>query len=163
MATPTPRPISPAERRARQNRVVRLARELGFVGRVEYRHVHSRSGGAQYGQAARAADDLLTIYAEAFERDADPADFSLAAIIAHERGHQLLFRHPRLANRVSGQVSIAGEEILASLVGAVISADLNDRRMLAAKAAAELLSLGVSREHAARQIEQLWPLLRAIL
>src|SRR5438105_3145865 len=129
MPTSSPRALTPTELRARRSRVLRLAREIGFVGRVQYQHVYSRSGGAQYGQAARAADDLLTVYAEAFERDVDPADFSLTAILAHERGHQLLARHPRLANRVPGKVSIAGEEILASLVGAVISVDLNDRRM----------------------------------
>src|SRR5439155_24611183 len=66
------------------------------------------------------------IYAEAFERDADPEDFSLAAMIAHERGHQILARHPRIAKRVAG-VSEASEEILASLVGAMICQDDTDR------------------------------------
>lgn len=72
------------------------------MGRVEYRHVYSQTGGAQYGRGTTAADDLLTVYAEAFERDADPEDFSLGAILAHERGHQLLARHPRIAKRVRG-------------------------------------------------------------
>lgn len=57
-----------------------MARALGFVGRVEYRHVYSASGGAQYGHGAEVESDLLTVYAEAFDRDADPEDFSLSAI-----------------------------------------------------------------------------------
>jgi hypothetical protein len=51
---------------------------------VEYRHVYSQTGGAQYGRGNTPEEDLLTVYAEAFERDADPQDFSLEAMIAHE-------------------------------------------------------------------------------
>jgi hypothetical protein len=69
------RPISAAERLARQRRVSRVAHRLGFVGRVEYRHVQSQAGGAQYGRAATPEQDLLTVYADAFARDADPDDF----------------------------------------------------------------------------------------
>src|SRR5436309_10639312 len=105
MATPEPRPLSAGQRRARRRRVARLARAFGFVGRVEYRHVFSQTGGAQYGRGSTAEEDLLTVYAEAFERDADPEDFSLEAILAHERGHQLLVRHPRIAQRVAGRLS----------------------------------------------------------
>src|SRR3954452_16243970 len=107
MVPPSPRPSTPAERRARRRRVARLARELGFIGRVEYRHVYSQTGGAQYGRGSVAEEDLLTVYAEAFERDDDPADFSLEAIVAHERGHQLLARHQRIATRVAGRISLA--------------------------------------------------------
>ena len=89
MASPSPQPIGPAEARRRRSVARRSARALGFVGQVEYRHVYSQSGGAQYGGGAGAGTDLLTVYAEAFDRDADPDDFSLSAIIAHERGHQL--------------------------------------------------------------------------
>jgi hypothetical protein len=83
----SPRPLTPLEQRSRRRRIGRIARELRFVGRVEYRHVYSQTGGAQYGVASTTEDDLLTVYAEAFERDADPQDFSLEAILAHERGH----------------------------------------------------------------------------
>src|SRR6478736_5587006 len=76
----------PAQRRARRNRVARIANVLGFVGRVEYRHVYSQTGGAQYGRGSTPEADLLTVYAEAFERDADSEDFSLEAMIAHECG-----------------------------------------------------------------------------
>jgi hypothetical protein len=109
-----------------------MAKDFGFVGNVEYRHVYSQTGGAQYGRGSTPANDLLTVYAEAFERDADPEDFSLAAMIAHECGHQILARHPRIARRVAG-VSEASEEILASLLGAMICNDDADRVLLFAK------------------------------
>ena len=120
MANPSPRPLTLAERRARYRHVVRHGRDLGFVGRVEYRHVYSQTGGAQYGRGSTANEDLLTVYAEAFERDADPEDFSLEAILAHERGHQL--SGSTSANRQARRgASISGgsEEILASLLGAM--------------------------------------------
>src|SRR4051812_16314895 len=119
MAPPSPGPIPPAEARRRRARVLRVARAVGFVGRVEYRHVYSQSGGAQYARGAGEGRDLLTVYAEAFDRDANPDDFSLAAIVAHERGHQLLARHPRLARHFAG-ATLAAEEVLASLLGALV-------------------------------------------
>jgi hypothetical protein len=162
MANLEPRHLTAAERRARRSRVARLARGLGFIGRIEYRHVYSQTGGAQYGRGRTADQDLLTVYAEAFERDADPEDFSLAAMIAHERGHQILARHPRIAKRVAG-VSEASEEILASLVGAMICPDDADRDSLIAKATVELLDRGQSAEAANRQLQELWDLLEALL
>jgi hypothetical protein len=163
MATPSPEPITAAELRARRSRVARLARTLGFVGRVEYRHVFSQTGGAQYGRGSTADDDLLTVYAEAFERDADPEDFSLVAILAHERGHQLLARHPRIAKRVAGRISAAGEEILASILGAQLCAAEADRDALTAKATVELLDRGEDLEVATRRIQELWELFEALL
>src|SRR5436190_13487844 len=141
MASPSPGSLTPAERRARRNRAARIARRLGFIGSVEYRHVYSQTGGAQYGRGNTAEEDLLTVYAEAFERDADPDDFSLEAMIAHECGHQILARHPRIANRVAG-ISEASEEILASLLGAMICDLEADRVSLFAKAGAELIDRG---------------------
>jgi len=132
------------------------------VGRVEYRHVYSQTGGAPYARGSTAAEDLLTVYAEAFERDADPDDFSLEAIVAHERGHQLLARHPRIAKRVAG-VSEASEEILASLLGAMICTADTERVTLLAKATAELLDRGQSAVAASRQLQELWDLLEALL
>jgi hypothetical protein len=135
---------------------------MRFVGNVEYRHVYSRTGGAQYGRGNTAEEDLLTVFAEAFERDADPEDFSLEAMIAHECGHQILARHPRIAKRVAG-ISEASEEILASLLGAMICDADADRDTLFAKAAAELLDRGRSAESANRQLQELWVLLEALL
>ena len=124
--------------------------------------MYSQTGGAQYGRGSAAEEDLLTVYAEAFERDADPEDFSLAAMIAHECGHQILARHPRIAKRVAG-LSAASEEILASLLGAMLCHDDTDRVTLLAKAAAELLDRGQSAEAANRQLQELWDLLEALL
>jgi hypothetical protein len=83
-------------------------------------------------------------------------------MIAHERGHQLLARHPRIAKRVAG-ISEASEEILASLLGAMICDSDADRVALFAKAVAELLDHGQSVESANRQLQQLWDVLEALL
>ena len=139
-----------------------MARTVGFVGRVEYRHVYSQSGGAQYGCGAGAGSDLLAVYAEAFDRDADPDDFSLRAIIAHERGHQLLARHTRLADRLAG-VSLAAEEVLASLLGALTLGPGQDRDALVAKATVEVLVGGKAADDAVRLIGDLWELLGGLL
>jgi hypothetical protein len=155
--------LTPAERRARRDHIARLARGFGYVGRIEYRHIYSRTGGAQYGQGSSAEEDLLTVYAEAFERDANPADFSLAAILAHERDHQLLVRHPRLANRVTDRMSAASEEILASLLGAIPCRDMADRNALVGKATVELLVHGGPPEVVTRRLKELLNLLEALL
>jgi hypothetical protein len=137
MGNLSPRPLTAAKRRARRSHV---ARGLGFVGRVEYRHVYSQTGGEQNGLGSTADEDLLTVYAEAFERDADPDDFSLKAILAHERGHQLLARHPRIAKRIAAaSISAGSEEILASLLGAMQCAAEADRDTLLAKATVEFI------------------------
>ena len=162
MATPSPQPIEPAELHRRRSVALRTARALGFVGRVEYRHVYSQSGGAQFGRGAGAGTDLLTVYAEAFDRDADPEDFSLSAIIAHERGHQLLARHPRLSVALAS-VSAGAEEVLASLLGALVLKPGPDRDTLREKAAFDLLSRGATAETAARVIENLWEQLGRLL
>ncbi len=162
MAKRSPRSISAAQHLARENRVGLIAKAFGFVGNVEYRHVYSPTGGAQYGRGSTPEADLLSVYAEAFERDADPADFSLEAMIAHECGHQILARHPRIAKRVAG-VSEASEEILASLLGAMICNEDTDRLTLYAKATAELLDCGQNAETAIRQLQELWELLEALL
>ena len=163
MARPSPRLLTPAQRQVRRRRIARLARELGFVGRIEYRHVYSQTGGAQYGQASTPGEDLLTVYAEAFERDADAEDFSLAAIVAHERGHQLLVRHPRIARRVAGRISAQSEEILASLLGAMLCPVEADRDALIAKATVELIRHGEALDVATYRLQELWDLLEKLL
>jgi hypothetical protein len=162
MTKRSPRSITAAQRIARENRVMRIAEKFGFVGNVEYRHVYSQSGGAQYCRGSTPAADLLSVYAEAFERDADPQDFSLETMIAHECGHQIVARHPRIAKRVAG-VSEASEEILASLLGAMMCYDDADRCTLYAKATAELLDRGQNADAANRQLQDLWELLEALL
>lgn len=150
-----PRPISDDERDARLRRIVRVARRFGFVGRVEYRHVSSRAGGAQYGLGASRTDDLLVVYADAFERDADPNDFSLEAIIAHKCGHQILCRDARVERLVSGRISVTSEEVLASLIGSVIAEIPVDRESLVFKAANELVERGLPARDARRLVRQL--------
>ena len=130
---------------------------------MEYRHVYSQTGGAQYGRGSIPEDDLLTVYAEAFERDADASDFSLEAILAHERGHQLLARHPRISARVKGRVSAESEEILASLLGAMICPTELDRDALVAKATVELVDYGESPNIAIPRLQDLWNLLETLL
>jgi hypothetical protein len=105
---------------------------------------------------------LLTVFAEAFERDTDPTDFSLLAIIAHERGHQLLARHPKLAKHTRG-TSAAAEEVMASVVGAWIVEPGPDRDALIAKATAEILAGGTKTENAVRLIQNLWDSLGGLL
>ncbi len=132
------------------------------MGNVECRHFYSQTGGAQYCRGNTPEDDLLTVYAEAFERDADPNDFSLEAMIAHERGHQVLARHPRLSVLLAS-ASLAAEEVVASLLGAVVLEPGPDRDTLLDKAAFELVSRGATAETAERVITNLWDLLGRLL
>ncbi|MBC8114253.1 MAG: hypothetical protein H7062_07745 [Candidatus Saccharimonas sp.] len=163
MPSRSPKPISVAEQRKRRSRVARLAKDFGFTGQVEYRHVYSQSGGAQYGRASEESKDLLTVYAEGFERDANPDDFSLAAIVAHERGHQLLARHPRIAKQVGSRISLASEEILASLLGAMLCPVGEDRDALIAKATVEVVNHGAAIQTATRRLRELWNLMETLL
>jgi hypothetical protein len=103
------------------------------------------------------------VYAEAFQRDADPDDFSLEAIVAHERGHQLLCRHPRLQRLLAGRASEASEEILASLMGSLIAGEPRDSEALVLKAVAEALVRGAGPTEAARLVSELRSYLERIL
>lgn len=129
------------------------------MGTVEYRHVYSKSGGAQYGQGETAADDLLIVYAEAFDRDANPEDFSLTAILAHECGHQILARHERIARQVKGKTSDASEEILAAVLGSL----LVDRDNLTLQAAAILADHGQPAAVAIQRVQALRTLFEELL
>jgi hypothetical protein len=164
MAIPQPLlPLTANQRRARLERITRIAERLGFVGIVEYRHAYSKSGGAQYGRARSAEEDLRTVYAEAFDKDSDPEEFSLTAILAHERGHQILARHSRIAERVSGRISDAGEEILASVLGSLICEGEMDRDNLTAKATVALIDHGEAPDTAFQRIEELRKLFGELL
>ncbi len=159
MAKRSPPRLSNAAIRARENRVARIAEQLGFVGQVEYRHVYSQSGGAQYGQAPSPEGDILIVYAEAFDRDSETDEFSLEAIIAHECGHQILVRHPRIARMVAGKISPMGEEVVASIVGALLCPPGPDRDNLEYKAIFELIAHGDESTAASRRVA----ILRGIL
>ena len=69
MSRRDPPSIGNREAGARRQRIGRTARSLGFRGRVEYRHVYSQTGGAQFCLGPSIDADLLVVYAEAFERD----------------------------------------------------------------------------------------------
>jgi len=157
------KPISAAEHRARLRRAKRISRRFGFIGRVEYRHVHSRSGGAQYCIGPSADQDIMVVYAEAFERDADPADFRLEALVAHECGHQRLIRKQDLRSVLAKFPGERFEEVLASLVGSLLLTESESARTLVWKATAELGDLGMSAESTVHFIERLRTLLRRFL
>jgi hypothetical protein len=162
MSRRDPPPIGNLEARARRQRIGRMARSLGFRGRVEYRHVYSQTGGAQFCLGPSIDFDLLVVYAEAFERDADPEDFALQAIIAHECGHQRLLRDRTLVSighRVAGGVY---EEVLASLLGSLIVRQTRDAEHLVWKATVDLASVGMSPQDTIRTIEELRGLLKEL-
>jgi len=158
-----PEPISAAERRQRQRRAAGVARALGFAGRVEYRHASNSAGGAQFGLGPTPDEDVLIVYADAFSRDADPTDFSLEAILAHERGHQVLARHERLRRAIMLEVSLASEEILASLIGSLLVESNEDCEALLLKALAETMDLGLAPADATRVNAQLRETLEQLL
>ncbi|MBC7821221.1 MAG: hypothetical protein IAG10_30410 [Planctomycetaceae bacterium] len=155
MPESVPPPISPQEQRSRLLRIRRLAKKLGFEGQVEYRHVVSHAGGAQYGIGSTANQDLLVVFADAFDRDADPNDFSLEAILAHERGHQLVVRHSKLAAFFARGAALASEEILASLIGSIIVEQEKDQQNLYYKAMYEAVTQGMTHTHAVRLLHDL--------
>ena len=137
---------------------------IGFCWKYpRYRHVYSQTGGAQYGRGSLSSRDLLIVYAEAFDRDSDSEDFSLTAIIAHECGHQLLARHPRIIKHITKPVSLSSEEILASLLGAIICQEAEDRDALLAKATVELVEHGEELTQAVQRLQELWDLLETLL
>lgn len=158
-----PKPISAKEQRARLARATALARNLGFVGRVEYRHVSTRSGGAQYGMGATVEEDLLVVYPQAFRRDSDPDDFSLEAIIAHERGHQIIYREDRLSRTIPGKLSSVTEEVLASLIGSIITEDPRASDDLVLKALFTLVESGMQATEASRRVQGVLKYLEAFL
>jgi hypothetical protein len=163
MPKSSPQPISAAQLQARENRVRQIAIAFGFVGTVEYRHVYSQTGGAQYGRGSSRDADLLTVYAEAFERDADPDDFSLKAILAHERGHQILGRHERIRRNLPIRWSGISEEIVASILASLIVRDENDRQALLLKAVFDADKGGMPSKEVTPLIIELRTLLEKIL
>jgi hypothetical protein len=163
MAEELPLPISIAEERRRWRRVQRLAKKLGFEGEVEYRHVPSRTGGAQYQIGSKAELDRLVVFARAFQRDADPEDFSLPAILAHERGHQLLNRHSLLRQFLNRWQGPAAEEIMASVAGSLLNVRKKDQQDLMDKAVDEALKSGIEPDDAVWLATELFAKFKEIL
>ncbi|HEX5443070.1 MAG TPA: hypothetical protein VFW87_04535 [Pirellulales bacterium] len=162
MPSKEPPAITPAEHQLRLRRVRRIARNFGFRGRIEYRHLLSESGGAQFGLASDPEQDLLTVDAEAFLRDANPDDFSLEAIIAHERGHQIVCRNEQLQAFLGGKIALATEEVLASLAGSWLVAGDQDRQSLVLKALDETLQCGLTVQEATGLIKELRALMEHV-
>lgn len=106
---------------------------------------------------------MLFVYAEAFDRDADPDEFSLEAILAHERGHQILVRHPRIARLVAGKISSIGDEVLASIIGALLCPPGADRDNLEQKAIFELVIHGDHSAAATRRVAVLRDILEGLI
>jgi hypothetical protein len=158
-----PQPISRREYSARLKRADAIARRVGFVGIVEYRHAYSTSGGAQYAIGVTPEDDVLVVFAEAFRRDAVADDFSLEAIVAHERGHQLLCRNEPLRRNLPRAVSAITEEVLASLLGSLIVEHPRDGETLVMKALAELVETGMPAVEASKRVADILIYLEAIL
>lgn len=158
-----PEPISAAEQRRRSQRISGVASDLGFVGNVEYRHLYSQSGGAQYCLGLSMQDDIIVVYAEAFERDANPEDFDLEALIAHECGHQRLLRDKNLRKVLEKFPGEKLEEILASVVGSILLGETPAATTLVWKATAELSNMGMGEQNTIQFIERLRLLLRNFL
>lgn len=123
----------------------------------------SGSGGAQYGIGLTEDHDRLVVFAKAFDRDEQGDDFSLEAIIAHERGHQMIIRDPRLRDKLARELSQASEEILASLIGSVITQRELDQEMLFYKGVFDAVHRGMELSHAARLLATLRQILESIL
>lgn len=157
------RPITAAEHRRRLLRIQRLARDVGFVGRVEYTHEKKGSGGAQFGLGNTPQHDLLRVDARAFERDADPEDFSLEAIIGHERGHQLLHRHAAFRGFLARWSGPYTEELMASVLGSLLMPSAEDREDLLLKAVQEAAACGVKLSDAVWLVNELRRKLGALL
>ena len=151
-----PKSISTAEHRGRLQRIAEISSKLGFVGRVEYCHAYSQSGGgAQYCIGPSEDDDIMILYAEAFERDANPEDFPLEAMVAHECGHQRLHRDPKFREMMVRFPGEDFEEILASLVGCVLLGDGVPAQLLLCRAVAELGDRRISGKEAFSLAERL--------
>ena len=149
-----PEPISAKDADARLARIIAISVQLGFTGSVQYRHVYSQSGGAQYCIGPTADDDIMVVYAEAFEFDADPEEYNLDAMIAHECGHQRIIRNPKVRGIWAKFPSAAFEEVLASLVGAVLLGDTASARTLVWRAATELSDMGMPDSGAVLLVER---------
>ena len=69
------------------------------------------------------AEDVLAVYA-------DPRDFSLTAIVAHECGHQVAVRNSTLNRWLQGELTLVSEEVLASIIGSLLVFDVEDHNDL---------------------------------
>lgn len=62
---------------------------------------------------------------------------------AHERGHQIYFRHPRVHAIFAPKASRVMEEFAASIIGSILVEPIRDQRDLMYKACFEACNVGV--------------------
>lgn len=139
MSSHQPSAITFTERARRIDLVRQLAAKVGFCGRVEYRHRYDSSGPAQIRLGAKIGDDVMLVFAEAFDWKEDSRHFSLEAVLAHECGHQVFHHHPMLRRLFARDLSIHLEEIAASIIGALLVTNVADHDALLDKAVGEAL------------------------
>jgi hypothetical protein len=87
----------------------------------------------------------------------------LEAILAHERGHQLLVRHPRLARLVPKPMSLTTEEILSSLLGSLLVEHPKDKQDMMMKALAEAAQTGRDVNQLEAELEEIRTMMEKIL
>jgi hypothetical protein len=92
-------------------------------------------------------------------RDADPDDFSLEALIAHECGHQAVFRNAAWQQVLPERMTSAAEEVLASVIGSVLVDDRADREDLMLKSIDDALQCGLDLTDACNLVFELRRLL----
>ncbi len=97
------------------------------------------------------------------ETHADPDDFGLDSLIAHECGHQRLIRDHDLRKILLTFPGEELEEILASLVGSILLGETESAKTLVWKATAELGNLRIAGAGAVQMIERFRRLLRNFL
>lgn len=107
--------------------------------------------------------DLLVVYPVAFRRDSALDDFSLEAIIAHERGHQLICQYARLRRAAPKELSQTTEEVLAALVGSVIIDDASASEDLVLQALFLLTERGMHPEEASGRVQNVLKYLETVL
>ena len=91
----------------------------------------------------------MRVFAQAFDWVGDPREYSLEAIMAHECGHQVFHRHRWLRRWFGSELSESREEVIASLIGALLVASVSDHDALRDKAVGDALMAGMSLTEAA--------------
>lgn len=163
MSSDQPPAITLTERARRIDLVRHSAAKLGFRGRVEYWHRYGSEGPAQVRLGANITQDVLRVFSQVFERENDPQQFSLEAIVAHECGHQVFHRHRLLHRWFGSRVSLSHEEIIASLIAALLVASRTDKDALLDKAFSDALETGISGPEATSMINGLRAVLELLL
>lgn len=139
-----PKPITLTERARRIDLVRQLAKKLRFCGRVEYHHRFSSAGPAQIRFGSKIVDDVMRVFAQAFDWSEDSQHFSPEAIMAHECGHQVFHRHRHLRRWFGSDISESHEEIVASLIGSLLVTSAADNDALRDKALGDALEAGTN-------------------